>query len=268
MTSYNTTKFSGDGTLVYVYKFSATVRNVYDYQSYPFDADIIEIMVFPEIAFSSVDQYARQSYTPAWGDWETIPGTDIFLLSDSAQELVGFHTEKCEWAYSIEDAYSTGGSEALRNHEVTLKLNVYIKRNTFSASIVDWVYLMVVTLFMYIFICVLSGKRAKSKKFSKHQYSLPFFVGALVSLIFAIISSHQSLRALFPSTTTLLDFMYIFVYVIVALIACAGFQYFIGKKVLDSQFFWPIKIVYWPLVTTIMLGTAAGIYVHRLYAVV
>ena len=264
LASYNTTKFSGNSTMCHLYEFSTTIRNVFDFQPYPFDANIIEIHFTPQLSFSMTDQYQRVSYTPAWGDWQNLPGTNLFLLSAVARQLVGYRAEKCEWAYELADEYTSDGSEAFRESYATLKLNVYVHRNTFSASIVNFVYLAVVSLFMYLFISVLSGSRALSKKWTKHQYSLPMFVGALVALIFAIISSQQTLRVQFPNSTTLLDFMYIFIYFFVVLIAFMGFLYFKGESFLASRLFLPIKVIYWPLVTTIMLGITLGIYIQRM----
>ena len=59
-TQYNTSKFSGNGTVVMVYDFSATIRHPFDFQPYPFDADIISIQFTPNAPY-------KQSTATVWG---------------------------------------------------------------------------------------------------------------------------------------------------------------------------------------------------------
>jgi len=225
--------------------FKTTLRQKFEYSRYPFDREDLWIRLWSNSSKESVlvpDFDSYKSLIP-----EIIPGMESSIL------LGGWKPQKTFFSYRVNSYTTDFGGENFSNSNVPeLYFNVDFKRDFRTPFESDLLPVIVVIVLLFsVLTLITKGESRQHFGFSSHGV-----LTYCTTLFFTLILAHSSLRNKIPIDSTIyLEYFYFIMYLAILVVSLNSIAFasnlsipFIDKK--DNQY---VKILYWPVLTGILL---------------
>lgn len=224
--------------------FEATLRQNFDYKTYPFDHKTVWIRLWPK-AFSS-----HLILTPDFDAYGATGVNDTFGI-DQSIVLGAWERENTYFDYK-NYSYSTnfGVPDYIGQHNwPELHFNIVVKRKFSHAFIIYLLPLLLVAALLYAALLTVSDDEQLANRLG---FSTSAFIGACSALFFVVMLAHIQLRERFSTAGVVyIEYFYILMYGI--LVAATANTYFFSVrspgflKLLWYRDNLLIKVAYWPI---------------------
>jgi hypothetical protein len=238
-----------DGVTVIGWRFEANLRQRFNYKDYPIDHKTVRIKLLPKDFNSSL------VLVPSLKSYEDVSVNTTFGLSKQIL-LEGWSINETFFDFLPIDIDTNFG---LQDHHRTivpeLAFNVVVKREFFSAFLVNITMLMVsMSLLFSLVMMMTSNPELKSV----YYLSVSGTISSCAGMFFVVLIAHISLREKFPSSGIVyLEYFYVLAYVYIMAIALTGYLFNTKtewqKRGLFLSDAYPIKLLYWPVYFFILL---------------
>lgn len=234
--------------------FEQTLRQSFDYTSYPFDHKTVWVRFWPrefDVAVALIPDF--NSY-PATGP------DDIFGI-DNRIVMGTWERENTYFDYRLSDLDTTLGirDAEFQTNLPELHYNFVIKRNFGNAFIVHMIPLIVVT--MLLFGAVMTVTR-RPELVERHDFSTSSVIGTCSVLFFVILLAHVQLREGFAGSPVIYMESFFFLMYFLLLAVSVNTYLFASEAVPSLRFVHykdnliP-KAAFWPFVLLCMVGITA-----------
>lgn len=238
-----------DGVAVVGWYFEANLRQAFVYKNYPIDHKTIWIKLLPKdfnssvVLVPSLKSYEDTSLNSTFG-----LASDIVLEGWSVNETF-FDLMPVEFDTNF----------GLANHHRAmipeLTFNVVVKREFFSAFLVNITMLIVSMSLLFSLVVMLTTNEALKEAY---VLSVSGSVGACAGIFFVVLIAHISLREKFPSAGLVyLEYFYILAYFYILVTAFVSYLFDTASKLphrgLLSNDAYAIKLLYWPVYFGLLL---------------
>lgn len=237
-----------DGVVVIRWYFFATLRQHFDYQSYPFDRHTVWLRIWhPDHDRNVVLVPDFASYTTV--DPEALPGVDdAVVLVGWEPEYAGFSYETHEYTATL--GFSPGESD-LGGPE--LYFNVGLSRSILGPLANDIIPTTVV--FLLLFVC-LSLSSSEGSKLQRSGFDTAASLGFCAALLFVALLAHNQIRDVVPAgqlayLEEVVMVGYVAIFLVAVNAALLGSQE-AGRRLhyRDNHL---ARLCYWPVVTGLIL---------------
>ncbi len=243
-----------DGSELIGWYFEQTLRQSFDYTSYPFDHKTVWVRFWPgefDVDVALVPDF--KSY-PATGS------DDIFGI-DPRIVMGTWERENTYFDYRLSDLDTTLGigENEFQTNLPELHYNFVIKRNFGNAFIVHMIPLIVVT--MLLFGAVMTVTRRPSLV-ERHDFSTSSVIGTCSVLFFVILLAHVQLREGFAGSPVIYMESFFFLMYFLLLAVSVNTYLFASEAVPSLRFIhykdnlFP-KAAFWPFVLLCMVAITA-----------
>jgi hypothetical protein len=243
-----------DGSELIGWYFEQTLRQSFDYTSYPFDHKTVWVRFWPGEFDVDVALIPDFSAYPATGP-EDIFGIDPRIVMGT------WERENTYFDYRQSDLDTTLGigENEFQTNLPELHYNFVIKRNFGNAFIVHMIPLIVVT--MLLFGAVMTVTR-RPNLVDRHDFSTSSVIGTCSVLFFVILLAHVQLREGFAGSPVIyMESFFFLMYFL--LLAVSINTYLFASEAVPSLWFihykdnlYP-KAAFWPFVLLCMVGITA-----------
>ena len=230
--------------------FEQTLRQAFDYTSYPFDHKTVWVRFWPGEFDVNVALIPDFSAYPATGP------NDIFGI-DNRIVMGTWERENTYFDYRLSDLDTTLGigKNEYQTNLPELHYNFVIKRNFANAFIVHMIPLIVVT--MLLFGAVMTVTR-RPNLVERHDFSTSSVIGTCSVLFFVILLAHVQLRERFAGSPVIyMESVFFLMYFL--LLAVSVNTYFFAAEAVPSLWFIHYKdnlipkACFWPFVLSCMV---------------
>ncbi|AKB85401.1 Cache 3/Cache 2 fusion domain-containing protein [Methanococcoides methylutens] len=220
--------------------FTTTLREQFDYMTYPFDVENVWIKLWSDSFENNVilvpDLESYESLDP-----ESNPGLEKDLV------LEGWEAKESYFSYRVNDYDSNFGIDGY-NHQGNpdLYFNMELKRDVITPFITYMIPLLLIALL--IFIALFTEVKVDTDPSEILKYS--------ASLMLILMVAHVSLRdSLTASGIIYIEYFYIIMYLVVLGISLNALLFASDKKIpiIDYENNIIAKIIYWPVIMTLVL---------------
>jgi len=228
--------------------FGSILRQRFDYSKYPFDRQDVWIRLSPSdfhtniVLIPDLDSYAV--ILP-----EFRPGLEKNIV------IEGWNVQKSFFSYR-NNSYNTnfGLENCKRGCSPELYFNVDIKRNFVGIFMSEFIPIAVVAFLLF---AVLMISTKCEFDINLYGFSASAILAYCAALFFVLIVSHISLRQRLPAEGVIyLECFYFVLYIAILLVSINSIMFASNKKYDTLQYKNNLisKILYWPLITGLMLG--------------
>lgn len=243
----------GDEELIGWY-FEQTLRQRFDYTSYPFDHKTVWVRFWPASFDTAVALIPDFDAYPATGP------RDIFGI-DKRIVMGTWERENTYFDYRLSDLGTTMGLKDIdfQTNLPELHYNFVIKRNFGNAFIVHMIPLIVVT--MLLFGAVMTVTR-RPELVERHDFSTSSVIGTCSVLFFVILLAHVQLREGFAGSPVIYMESFFFLMYFLLLAVSVNTYLFASEAVPSLRFIHykdnliP-KAAFWPFVLLCMVAITA-----------
>lgn len=243
----------GDEELIGWY-FEQTLRQSFDYTSYPFDHKTVWVRFWPASFDTAVALIPDFDAYPATGP------KDIFGI-DKRIVMGTWERENTYFDYRLSDLGTTMGLKDIdfQTNLPELHYNFVIKRNFGNAFIVHMIPLIVVT--MLLFGAVMTVTR-RPELVERHDFSTSSVIGTCSVLFFVILLAHVQLREGFAGSPVIYMESFFFLMYFLLLAVSVNTYLFASEAVPSLRFIHykdnliP-KAAFWPFVLLCMVAITA-----------
>ena len=235
------------------WRFDVTVRQSFDYTSYPLDFLNIWLRIWPE----DWTDHASIVLVPDFQSYETDRRANFGLDSDLVQG---------EWNivrtfFSYQNMrYDTNFGLASRDRNTSYNeffYNLAAERKFINAFIINLVPLLIVSLLLFSALMTISNDKEQASLFG---YSASGILGTCSALFFVVMISHIQVRGLFANSGLVyIEYFYLVLYCMILLVALNGYLFSLtGDRrvaILHRRDNYLAKVSYWPL----LLWSLAGV---------
>ncbi|MGV6802572.1 MAG: hypothetical protein ACWA49_00080 [Ruegeria sp.] len=234
--------------------FEQTLRQSFDYTSYPFDHKTVWVRFWPGRFDVNVALVPDLAAYPATGP------DDIFGI-DNRIVMGTWERENTYFDYKLSDLDTTLGigQNEFQTNLPELHYNFVIKRNFANAFVVHMIPLIVVT--MLLFGAVMTVTR-KPSLVERHDFSTSSVIGTCSVLFFVILLAHVQLREGFAGSPVIYMESFFFLMYFMLLVVSVNTYLFASESVPSL---WIIhykdnlipKAAFWPFVLICMVAITA-----------
>ncbi|WP_174823081.1 hypothetical protein [Ruegeria arenilitoris] len=243
-----------DGSELIGWYFEQTLRQSFDYTSYPFDHKTVWVRFWPGEFDVNVALIPDFSAYPATGP-EDIFGIDPRIVMGT------WERENTYFDYRLSDLDTTLGigENEFQTNLPELHYNFVIKRNFGNAFIVHMIPLIVVT--MLLFGAVMTVTR-RPNLVERHDFSTSSVIGTCSVLFFVILLAHVQLREGFAGSPVIYMESFFFLMYFLLLAVSINTYLFASEAVPSLRFIhfkdnlFP-KAAFWPFVLLCMVAITA-----------
>lgn len=243
-----------DGSELIGWYFEQTLRQSFDYTSYPFDHKTVWVRFWPgefDVDVALIPDFLAYPATGA----EDIFGIDPRIVMGT------WERENTYFDYRLSDLDTTLGIEEneFKTNQPELHYNFVIKRNFGNAFIVHMVPLIVVT--MLLFGAVMTVTR-RPELVERHDFSTSSVIGTCSVLFFVILLAHVQLREGFAGSPVIYMESFFFLMYFLLLVVSINTYLFASEAVSSLRFIHykdnliP-KAAFWPFVLLCMMAITA-----------
>lgn len=243
-----------DGSELIGWYFEQTLRQSFDYTSYPFDHKTVWVRFWPgefDVDVALIPDFLAYPATGA----EDIFGIDPRIVMGT------WERENTYFDYRLSDLDTTLGIEEneFKTNQPELHYNFVIKRNFGNAFIVHMVPLIVVT--MLLFGAVMTVTR-RPELVERHDFSTSSVIGTCSVLFFVILLAHVQLREGFAGSPVIYMKSFFFLMYFLLLVVSINTYLFASEAVSSLRFIHykdnliP-KAAFWPFVLLCMMAITA-----------
>ncbi|MEV7118268.1 hypothetical protein [Kitasatospora griseola] len=244
---------NNDGTQTVGWKLRATLRETFDYSHYPLDKQVIWSTMWTRTPGTVlVPDFA--AYPP----WEPASNLGLYTGMVTGEWNPHFTT------FSMGDSTTRttlGNPNATPDTTIpALHFSTGITREFLSPLLDRLIPLIVITLLVFasLFVVTTDSDRRSLAGFS--TWTVIGFCGAMM-LVVAV--QHSSLRSTTGSTGVVYaEYFYFILYLVIALVAFNVVEYTSTRRFafLDWNGNMAARLLYWPVVTVLLLGTTVGVF--------
>ncbi len=250
-----------DGEELIGWYFEQTLRQNFDYTSYPFDHKTVWVRFWPASFDTSVALIPDFAAYPATGP------DDIFGI-DNRIVLGTWERENTYFDYRLSDLGTTLGisDTEFQTNLPELHYNFVIKRNFGNAFVVHMIPLIVVT--MLLFGAVMTVTR-RPELIERHDFSTSSVIGTCSVLFFVILLAHVQLREGFAGSPVIYMESFFFLMYFLLLAVSVNTYLFASEAVPSLRFihyrdnlipkaaFWPFVLLCTVAITAYNLSVKA-----------
>lgn len=230
--------------------FEATIRERFDYSTYPFDDKIIEILLWSKDFSRNVVLVPDYSSYTATGLNDTFGiEEDIVMGSWSRQDtFFDYKLSSYSTDFGIDDYVGQQGFPELR-------YNFVIKRNFGDAFIVYVLPLLLVAALLFSTLLTISSDDELA---GRHDFSTNGFIAASSALFFVVLLGHIQLREQFAgSGIVYIEYFYILMYVYLVAATATTFIFatraFKWLSIVHYEDSIIPKVCYWPTLLALLI---------------
>ena len=236
--------------------FEATVRQPFNYRTYPFDHKTVWVRMWHK-------QFSRNIVlVPDFEAYETTSPDDIFGIEETIV-LETWQRENTFFDYKLSN-YDTdfGISNYVGQHGFPeLHYNFIIKRKFENAFIVYLLPLFLVATLLFAALLTITGKE---KLASRLGFDVAGFIGAASALFFVVMLAHIQLREQFAGTGIVyIEHFYILMYLLLVLATANTYIFAMkptrgyGLILYEDNIL--VKVGYWPVVLGCLIAITLGV---------
>ena len=230
--------------------FEATLRQPFDYSTYPFDHKTVWVRMWAK-GFSE-----NIILVPDFDAYQSTGQKDIFGIEKEIV-LANWERENTYFDYKL-SSYDTdfGINDYIGQQGFPeLHYNFVVKRKFGNAFIVYLLPLLLVAALLFAALLTVSDRDDLSRRFG---FSVSGFIGAASALFFVVMIAHIQLREQFPgSGIVYIEYFYILMYALLVAATANTFLFSIKPKrgcgllLHDDNHL--VKVAYWPVVLLCMI---------------
>ncbi|WP_390911397.1 hypothetical protein [Pseudosulfitobacter sp. SM2401] len=233
-------------------RFDVTVRQSFDYSSYPLDFLNIWLRIWPK----DWTDHASIILVPDFQSYEAERRADFGLDGD----LVQGEWDIVRTFFSYQNIrYDTNFGLSSRAKNTTYNefyYNLAAERKFINAFIINLVPLLVVSLLLFSALMTISNDKEQARLFG---YSASGILGTCSALFFVVLLSHIQVRGLFvDSGLVYIEYFYLVLYVMILLVALNGYLFSLtGDRrvaLLHRNDNFLARVSYWPLLSWSLAG--------------
>ncbi|MFK5971511.1 MAG: hypothetical protein QM487_15530 [Candidatus Marithrix sp.] len=234
------------------WKFDVTLRQSFEYKTYPFDHKTIWVQLWSNTFNRNV------ILIPDFASYKSTGLEDTFGI-DEGIVLGTWSREETFFDYRIasyDTTFGVGKYPETDRKFANLTYNVVLKRKFQNAFIINFVPLFVVGMLLFALVMMVSNDPKKTSKFGSSTAGI---IGSCSSLFFVVMLSHIQLRSSFSAAgVVFMEYFYFLMYVMILLVALNTFLFSVGWS--SRWGFIPYKdnlipkIIFWPLIFGSMLA--------------
>lgn len=230
--------------------FEATLRQPFDYSSYPFDHQEVWIRMWPKNFSDNVVLIP---------DFEAYPSTrksDLFGIEENI--VLGEWNLKNTFFDYIPSSYNT--DFGILNYKgqkefPELHFNIVVKRKVENAFFVHILPIFLVAVLLFAALLTVSYNE---KLTTRLGFNVINFIAASSALLFAIVISHIQLRKQFEGTETVyIDYFYILMYVVMVILNVNVYLFSVSegrsKSLIQYNDNLIIKVAFWPFILSSLI---------------
>ncbi len=243
----------GDVTAWY---FRASIRQLFDYDRYPFDREDIWIRLWPK------DFYKNIILKPDFDSYHEIrPNAKPGLEEDAFIE--GWEIYNTFFSYRV-NSYNTNfgsGKTSDFNNMPELYFNIGLKRRFLNIFISDMIPMFVIAILLFIILMIKTNDKDKIDLLGFCSFNILDYCSAL---LFVLIVAHVYIREKLNSSGIIyIEYFYFVMYFVILLISASSILFVSKDKFsfikYNDGFF--LKLLYWPIV----LGMVFGLTLIKFY---
>jgi len=233
-------------------RFDVTVRQSFDYSSYPLDFLNIWLRIWPK----DWTDHASIILVPDFQSYEAERRADFGLDGD----LVQGEWDIVRTFFSYQNIrYDTNFGLSSRAKNTTYNeffYNLAAERKFINAFVINLVPLLVVSLLLFSALMTISNDKEQARLFG---YSASGILGTCSALFFVVLLSHIQVRGLFvDSGLVYIEYFYLVLYVMILLVALNGYLFSLTGdrrvKLLHRNDNFLARVSYWPLLSWSLAG--------------
>ena len=233
-------------------RFDVTVRQSFDYSSYPLDFLNIWLRIWPK----DWTDHASIILVPDFQSYEAERRADFGLDGD----LVQGEWDIVRTFFSYQNIrYDTNFGLSSRAKNTTYNeffYNLAAERKFINAFVINLVPLLVVSLLLFSALMTISNDKEQARLFG---YSASGILGTCSALFFVVLLSHIQVRGLFvDSGLVYIEYFYLVLYVMILLVALNGYLFSLtGDRrvaLLHRNDNFLARVSYWPLLSWSLAG--------------
>ncbi|MDG1470926.1 MAG: hypothetical protein P8Q26_05110, partial [Ascidiaceihabitans sp.] len=233
-------------------RFDVTVRQSFDYSSYPLDFLNIWLRIWPK----DWTDHASIILVPDFQIYEAERRADFGLDGD----LVQGEWDIVRTFFSYQNIrYDTNFGLSSRAKNTTYNeffYNLAAERKFINAFVINLMPLLVVSLLLFSALMTISNDNAQARLFG---YSASGILGTCSALFFVVLLSHIQVRGLFvDSGLVYIEYFYLVLYVMILLVALNGYLFSLtGDRriaLLHRNDNFLARVSYWPLLSWSLAG--------------
>lgn len=240
---------TADGEVIGWY-FEATLRQPFDYATYPFDHKTVWVRMWHREPNAAV-------LVPDYDAYDSTRTKDVFGIDESIV-LGGWRREDTFFNYRSYRYDTNFGEPGYLGQQgfPELHYNFVIKRRFGNAFIVHLLPLFLVAALLFGMLLTVGDDENAARR---HGYSTSAMIGACSALFFVVLLAHIHLREQFPSPGIVyLEYFYIVMYCALGL--SAAYSYLLSQGALTT---WPltrlrdpdrVKVAYWPVLLAALIA--------------
>ena len=238
-----------DDVTVIGWYFEVNLRQSFVYKNYPIDHKTVWIKLLPKDFNSSL------VLVPSLKSYEDTGLNSIFGLADDIV-LEGWSVNETFFdLMPVSFNTNFGLNNHVRSMMPELTFNVVVKRQFFSAFLVNITMLIVSMSLLFSLVMMMTTNNALK---DAYELSVSGSIGACAGIFFVVLIAHISLREKFPSSGLLyLEYFYILAYVYILVTASVSYLFNTASKLphkgLLANDAYPIKLLYWPVYFGVLL---------------
>lgn len=230
--------------------FEATIRERFDYSTYPFDDKIIEILLWSKYFSRNV------VLVPDYSSYTATGLNDTFGIEEDI--VMGSWTRQDTFFDYKLSSYSTDfGIDAYVGQQgfPELRYNFVIKRNFGDAFIVYLLPLLLVAALLFSTLLTISSDDELA---GRHDFSTNGFIAASSALFFVVLLGHIQLREQFAgSGIVYIEYFYILMYVYLVAATATTFIFatraFKWLSIVHYEDSIIPKVCYWPTLLALLI---------------
>jgi hypothetical protein len=233
-------------------RFDVTVRQSFDYSSYPLDFLNIWLRIWPK----DWTDHASIILVPDFQSYEAERRADFGLDGD----LVQGEWDIVRTFFSYQNIrYDTNFGLSSRAKNTTYNeffYNLAAERKFINAFVINLVPLLVVSLLLFSALMTISNDKEQARLFG---YSASGILGTCSALFFVVLLSHIQVRGLFvDSGLVYIEYFYLVLYIMILLVALNGYLFSLtGDRrvaLLHRNDNFLARVSYWPLLSWSLAG--------------
>lgn len=223
-----------------IWHFVANIKQPFDYESFPFDREVIELSFLPSVA----SQY--ETLEPRFEDYTSLKPEQLPGIEMREKEFGGWHILQTYFSYLVEPLPD---NESLTH----LKYNVVIQRSI-TGPLISHIMPLFVVSFLTYFMLLLWTKDEKQQ--SLWGFNTATALQYCASLFFILIIAHVALREeLNAQGVIFIEYFYFLAYLQIIFTAIGALAYTTGFNLPSVEYKngLLVKQLYWPSILALSL---------------
>ena len=237
--------YNGEPHELIGWRFDVTVRQSFDYTSYPLDYLNIWLRIWPE----DWSDHANIVLVPDFQNYDTQGKPTFGLDGDIVQgewQIVDTFFSDQSMPYDTNFGIQSRDKDTVFNE---FFYNLAVERKFINAFIINLVPLLIVSLLLFSTVMTISGRKEQASVFG---FSATGVIGTCSAMFFVVLLSHIQIRGLFANSGLVyIEYFYLVLYCMILLVALNGYLFSLTGDQRIAVLHWQdnfiAKVSFWPL---------------------